>query len=286
MGNEEKDFEVHFICPHCNKSGYFMVPSSQIRGTDKGLTTIHVPENNICEHSFQAFVDKNGWVRGYETADFELKLEDVQKAESVEYLGDKNTLDLMRNLFGQENFFKLLRSTFNGFNVYCVTENEYLQKHFSTFFNNLMGKHVPAVIIACSQANYEEMYANAKPPSKNKKIMVFNPDLNNIIKEPFKKGYRADEYIFEISLVNYCEREGKDSFIEMLKKLIEKIIDLCPEIKQDIEKNKLDSAKAVERKIASIINPTVKLNANRFNEILQSRLDFDMNKKFSMGLLF
>jgi hypothetical protein len=286
MGNEEKDFEVHFICPHCNKSGYFIVPFSQIRGTDKGLTTIYVPENNICEHSFQAFVDKNGWVRGYETADFELKLENIEKTESLEYLGDKSTLDLIRNLFGQELFYKLLRSAVNGIHIYCITENEYLQKHFTTFLKTLFGQYSPQEIVAISQSKYEEMYTKANPPSKNKKILVLNSDLNIIIKEPFKKGYRADEYIFEISLLNFCERDNKDSVIDTLKKMIQQILELCIEIKQDIDKNKIDSAKAVDKKIASKINTAIRLNANRLNEILQSRLDFDMNKKFSMGLLF
>ena len=46
------------------------VPRKIINET-KQLTTVSIPSELVCEHSFQAFIDKNFIVRGYQQVDFE-----------------------------------------------------------------------------------------------------------------------------------------------------------------------------------------------------------------------
>jgi small GTP-binding protein len=63
---------VLFICPICNSEKELKIATSIINEA-KQLTTISIQKNDICEHHFQAFVDKNFQVRGYQKVDYEIK---------------------------------------------------------------------------------------------------------------------------------------------------------------------------------------------------------------------
>ncbi|MEE9376693.1 MAG: hypothetical protein V3V33_01510 [Candidatus Lokiarchaeia archaeon] len=70
QGNEEFLKEIKIRCPQCSTDKKLMIPKKVI-DQSKQLTTISIPSNLCCEHSFQAFVDKNFIVRGYQKVDFE-----------------------------------------------------------------------------------------------------------------------------------------------------------------------------------------------------------------------
>ncbi|MFX1393869.1 MAG: hypothetical protein ACFFAH_09875 [Promethearchaeota archaeon] len=61
---------VQFICPVC-KSNKELKISKSVVNQAKSLTTVSIPSGLICEHSFQAFIDKQFKVRGYQKVDFE-----------------------------------------------------------------------------------------------------------------------------------------------------------------------------------------------------------------------
>jgi hypothetical protein len=61
---------VKIICPECNSSEELQIPK-KIINQSKQLTTVSIPSNLICEHSFQAFIDKNFHIRGYQKVDFD-----------------------------------------------------------------------------------------------------------------------------------------------------------------------------------------------------------------------
>jgi len=63
--------KVRIECPQCNTVEFINVPSKIInqRGS---LTTIGIPSNFICEHSFQLFMDSHFAIRGYQVVDFEI----------------------------------------------------------------------------------------------------------------------------------------------------------------------------------------------------------------------
>lgn len=69
---EDDEFleEILIRCPKCSNNKKLKIPIKVIHQS-KQLTTISIPSNLCCEHSFQAFVDKNFIVRGYQTVDFE-----------------------------------------------------------------------------------------------------------------------------------------------------------------------------------------------------------------------
>ncbi len=57
-------------CPTCQAKKVLKIPPKIINQA-KQLTTISVPSGTACEHGFQAFLDKNFKVRGYQKVDFE-----------------------------------------------------------------------------------------------------------------------------------------------------------------------------------------------------------------------
>ncbi len=70
------DFENHMIdivvqCPICKGKKNLEIPS-QIINQSNQLSTVSIPSGLVCKHTFQAFVDKNFKVRGYQKVDFEL----------------------------------------------------------------------------------------------------------------------------------------------------------------------------------------------------------------------
>lgn len=58
-------------CPKCQIKRIIKVPIKIITQNQR-LTTVSIPFGLICNHSFNAFVDKNFKVRGYQKVDYEL----------------------------------------------------------------------------------------------------------------------------------------------------------------------------------------------------------------------
>lgn len=78
---EELSKEVPFICPECQTKNKLAIPK-KIINQSKQLTTVSIPQGMICDHSFQAFIDKNFKIRGYQKVDFDLsKMEYMESSE-------------------------------------------------------------------------------------------------------------------------------------------------------------------------------------------------------------
>lgn len=79
-------------CPKCHVKKKLKVPI-KIINQSKQLTTVSIPLKLNCEHSFQAFVDKNFKVRGYQMVDF-----DFSKMEIYSGAINTNTFDASDDL--------------------------------------------------------------------------------------------------------------------------------------------------------------------------------------------
>ena len=76
--------EVMIICPKCDTKKKLLIPI-KIINQSKQLTTVSIPTKVCCEHSFQAFIDKNFKVRGYQQVDFDFStIEYLDKEEEQE----------------------------------------------------------------------------------------------------------------------------------------------------------------------------------------------------------
>lgn len=79
--NEEKIKDVKVVCPICQEKKIINLPEKVINQS-KQLTTVSIPANLTCEHSYQVFVDKNFTPRGYQKVDFVFsKMEILEKEE-------------------------------------------------------------------------------------------------------------------------------------------------------------------------------------------------------------
>ncbi len=70
LTSAEEYQEIHVVCPTCKSKRELRIPTKIINQA-KHLTTISIPSGPVCKHGFQAFVDKNFKVRGYQVVDFE-----------------------------------------------------------------------------------------------------------------------------------------------------------------------------------------------------------------------
>ena len=78
LNEEEENHIIKFICPVCKAYKFVNIPESVINSAHQ-LTTVSIPKGLVCRHHFQAFVDKNFAIRGYQKVDFELAFDLLQK---------------------------------------------------------------------------------------------------------------------------------------------------------------------------------------------------------------
>ncbi|TFG28106.1 MAG: hypothetical protein EU532_06055 [Promethearchaeota archaeon] len=88
---------IRFICPVCKTEKELPINKSVINQA-KQLTTLSIPKNKVCLHHFQAFIDKNFKVRGYQKVDFVFELDDVEEQKFPIYTIKLNDEELLNNL--------------------------------------------------------------------------------------------------------------------------------------------------------------------------------------------
>jgi hypothetical protein len=95
---------ILIVCPKCKQKKQLSVPT-KIINQSKQLTTVSIPVNLCCEHSFQAFIDKNFKVRGYQQVDFEFSsVEFLEKEEEQEIIPEfQEIINLLRHSVGDKD---------------------------------------------------------------------------------------------------------------------------------------------------------------------------------------
>ncbi len=121
--------EIMIRCPQCSTNKHLRIPKKVI-DQSKQLTTISIPSNLCCEHSFQAFVDKNFKVRGYQTVDFEFsKMEFYESSDDTYDTEDFTSSPIFQNII------KLLRE--------CVDDKEIIGSGFFTIEGKVLYSSLP-----------------------------------------------------------------------------------------------------------------------------------------------
>ena len=75
---------ITFICPVCKTRKELKIPKVIINEA-RQLTTVSIPKGLVCEHHFQAFVDKNFVIRGYQKVDFEIAYDIYNKKKKKKH---------------------------------------------------------------------------------------------------------------------------------------------------------------------------------------------------------
>ncbi|MFO7795208.1 MAG: hypothetical protein R6W84_03585, partial [Promethearchaeia archaeon] len=97
---------ITFVCPICKTQKDLRFPKSVVDKA-KNLTTISIPKGLVCNHHFQAFVDKNYKIRGYQKVDFEFAR--ALKSKSGKYNKanhKKSDKELFENLITEGNYLE------------------------------------------------------------------------------------------------------------------------------------------------------------------------------------
>lgn len=136
--NAQVEFrEVKIVCPQCKKKNDLNIPC-KIINQSKQLTTVSIPSGLVCEHTFQAFIDKNFSVRGYQKIDYELsKMEFLEgTGEALEGSQKKGDgLSTLTTLPMFQEIINLLRST--------VDDKEILGSGLFTLEGNVIYSSLP-----------------------------------------------------------------------------------------------------------------------------------------------
>ena len=136
--------KIQFICPVCKSEKALDFPKSVITNA-KGLTTMSIAKDLVCKHQFQAFVDKNYMVRGYQRVDFEFE-KTKTKEKILQYRTSKEEdKELFENLILEGNYLeykpnhkivtptkskdkkKELKEIYNEFREFIDEDNELFQ---------------------------------------------------------------------------------------------------------------------------------------------------------------
>ncbi|MFW9898868.1 MAG: hypothetical protein ACFFDO_06375 [Candidatus Thorarchaeota archaeon] len=110
---DEQIREISIICPECKNSNKITIPVKVINQS-KQLTTVSIPSGLVCEHGFQAFVDKNFKIRGYQKVDYTLSQMEFleggnENLEGVEKKTEQESILSSIPLF--QDIINLLRSS-------------------------------------------------------------------------------------------------------------------------------------------------------------------------------
>jgi hypothetical protein len=97
--------KILVICPICSESKKLEFPKSICESTDN-LTTISIPKGLICNHTFQAFVDKNFKIRGYQKVDYEFKRDSEKSSIAHPKRKLKSDKELFENLIAEGNYLE------------------------------------------------------------------------------------------------------------------------------------------------------------------------------------
>ncbi len=97
--------QIRVICPVCKAEKILRFPKSVITQA-KGLTTMSIAKGLVCDHQFQAFVDKNCAIRGYQRVDFEFENKVSKKSKNTSEKFKNDEKNLFENLILEGNYLE------------------------------------------------------------------------------------------------------------------------------------------------------------------------------------
>jgi hypothetical protein len=130
MSQEEFFKNILLRCPKCETQKRIKVPSKIL--TQSGtIITMGIPVGLICDHSFQAFVDEQSNVRGYQVVDFVIHKTEYFQSDMQKDEPDENTdQDSFTKLPIFQDIINILRN--------CVDDREILGSAVFTTKGNVL----------------------------------------------------------------------------------------------------------------------------------------------------
>jgi hypothetical protein len=170
--------EILIVCPVCQNKKKIDIPGNVI-SQSKGLSSISIPRNLVCEHFFQAYVDKNFTVRGYQKIDFELPKNIDQVKIGVDILSESilSDAETIKWNISPENLSYIFRGIiFNEPISFIVPDSkESLRRPIEDFLKFIFQETFKPNITILT----EKTYKNLKKDFKNKTVIGWNKIISD-----------------------------------------------------------------------------------------------------------
>ncbi len=180
---------VNITCPKCHLDGRINVPTNIFGKTTKGLVTINVPRDFLCDHTFQIFIDVNGRVRGYQDVDFVIELTHQIKETISEALEDQRqqiSVQGLISLLGSDIFLRIVKNLLIKTPITLISHNEGLNKVLTAFFTQKLPHITNTIFKQDIDYAQDQTWAFGLVIDLNYKMVVQDPEkLRFLIGEEF-----------------------------------------------------------------------------------------------------
>jgi hypothetical protein len=217
---------IVIICPSCSARKKIDVQEGIINQAARGVTAINIPQGQMCDHYFIAYIDKNFAVRDCFIADFQIVLPQMEMETTFEADGipksDIVDVDLIKMNLPALTLTYLIRLNLYDTPFLFLYDGEFLHRHVENFFN----------YITKDLYNTEMYIENHQVYVKNKKHFknYIVLDMHNIIRDKAKKldpkVIKIERQIIQEFLAEY---DTKSSLI-ILKNEFQKAYELSKDI--------------------------------------------------------
>lgn len=268
--------KIEIRCPSCSKIGYIDIIEETIKNIKRGVLSVNIAKDTICEHSFIAYVDKNLAIRDYILADFHIELPDViieqELEQKISITPDLLNIDLIQlNLHASLITF-IIRGIMLKKKIILVSDLNILHDHVINFFEYITQNSFDFDILIVSKEEHEEN----KKKYKNHLVFENNQVINdkNRIIDP--KKLKIEQKIIQEFYADY----DVNSSVIILKNEIQKAYILSKTVRDYINniKEKLSSKKIINK-----INEVhgIKIQIPYFNfliDIVKNYFEIDVPK--------
>jgi len=129
---------VNIICPICKNSKEIAIPKYK----STHLITVSIPKGMVCEHHFQAFIDKNYVIRGYQKVDIDLKEQDIESKNFRSLERDNKKMLSLKDIYNEfwefiDNDNALFANFIKNDNRRALNENRIENVKIKDFISNL-----------------------------------------------------------------------------------------------------------------------------------------------------
>jgi len=223
--------KVEIRCPACSKVGFIELEDKIINQSSRGVTAINVSNDQMCSHSFVAYVDKHMDVRDCFLTDFQIELptmatEQIEEKEIPNQ--DVIDVDILKINLNALQLSSILRGCFFKLPVLILNNEDFLYNHIQNLFCFIFKNSFDYDIF--TENSFE--YKKNKKKYKNYLVLEGHKILKDKNKILDPKKIKIERSIMQKF---YGEYNPKSSLI-ILKNEIQKSYDLSKQI-MDIIKN-------------------------------------------------
>lgn len=181
--------KIEIRCPACSKRGYMEIDGVILdRKMDRGIMTINLGKDQICEHTFVAYIDNNLQVRDCFLTDFQIEIPELAPSEIVLETKIPSSEDLNVDLI-KMNFYPLtltfiIRGGFFNKKILVLSEDQFLNNYLKNFFEYVYQNSFNLDISILSMEKYKKNKKNYEDflIIKDKKIIRDNDKILDVKK--------------------------------------------------------------------------------------------------------